>query len=77
MELIKRRLKVQEKNMSRELALSFDQRKTFSENYKPMRVLLWIVYKFTKNYCRLQLFSRFIQSQKNYSTSLDKIHILI
>ena len=38
LELIKRRSKVQEKNMSCERALNFDQRKTFSENYKPMRV---------------------------------------
>ena len=37
-ELIKRRSKVQEKIMSCERALNFDQRKTFSENYKPMRV---------------------------------------
>ena len=36
--LNKRRLKVQEKNMSCEHALNFDQLKTFSENYKPMRV---------------------------------------
>ena len=37
-ELIKRRSKVQEKNMSRERALNFGQWKTFSENYKPMTV---------------------------------------
>ena len=36
--LIKRRSKVQEKNMSCERALKYDQLKTFSENYKPMRV---------------------------------------
>ena len=40
LELIKRRSKVQEKNMSQEHALNFDQWKTFSENYKPMRVWL-------------------------------------
>ena len=39
-ELIKRRSKVQEKNMSCERGLNFDQWKTFSENYKPMRVWL-------------------------------------
>ena len=73
---IKRRSKVQENNMSCERALNFDQWKTFSENYKPMRVWLWFVYKFTENYCRLRLFSEFIQTQKRYPTSLDKIRIL-
>ena len=76
LELIKRRSKVQEKNISCERALNFDQWKTFSENYKPMRVWLWLVYKFTENYCRLRLFSEFIQTQKRYPTSLDKIRIL-
>ena len=37
---LKRRSKVQEKNMSCERGLNFDQWKTFSENYKPMRVWL-------------------------------------
>ena len=41
LELIKRRSKVQEKNMSYERALNFDHWKAFSENYKPMRVWLW------------------------------------
>ena len=50
LELIKRRSKVQEKNMSCECALNFDQWKTFSENYKPMRIWLWLVHKFTNNY---------------------------
>ena len=36
--LIKKRLKAQEKNMSCERALNFDQWKIFSENYEPMRV---------------------------------------
>ena len=65
LESIKRRSKVPEKNMSCERALKFDQWKT-SENYKPMKVLLWLTYKFTENYCRLQLFSEFIQTQKRY-----------
>ena len=43
LELIKRRSKVQEKNMSCEGRLNFDQWKTFSENYKPIRVWLWFV----------------------------------
>ena len=37
---IKRRSKVQEKNKSCESVLNIDQWKTFSENYKPMRVWL-------------------------------------
>ena len=76
LELIKRRSKVQEKNMSCERALNFDQWKTFPENHKPMRVWLWLVYKFTENYCRFRLSSEFIQTQKSYPTSLDKIRIL-
>ena len=35
---VKRRSKVQEKDISCERALNFDQLKVFSENYKPMRV---------------------------------------
>ena len=62
--------------MSCERALNFDQWKTFSENYKPMRVWLWLVYKFTENYYPSRLFSEFIQTQKRYPTSLDKICIL-
>ena len=38
LELIKRRPKVQEKDVSCERALNFDQCKTFSKNYKPLRV---------------------------------------
>ena len=62
--------------MSCERALNFDRWKTLSENYKPMRVWLWLVYKFTENYCCLRLFSNFIQTQRMYPTSLDKIRIL-
>ena len=59
LKLIKRRSKIQEKNMmSCKRALNFDQWKTFSK--KPMRVWLWLVYKFTENYCCLWLFSEFI-----------------
>ena len=76
LELIKRRSKVQEKNMSCERALNFDQWKTFSENYKPMRVWLWFVYKFTENCQIYRLFSEFIQTKKRYPTSFDKIRIL-
>ena len=75
LELIKRGSKVQEKNMSCEHGLNFDQWKTFSDNSKPVRVQLWFVTKFTENYCCLQLFSEFIQTQR-YPISLDKICML-
>ena len=52
---------------------TFWSMKRISENYKPKRVWLWFVYKFTNNYCRLWLFSDFIQTQKRYLTSLGKI----
>ena len=58
-ELIKRRSEVQ-KNMSCKRAFHFDQWKTFSKNYRSVRVCLWLVYKFTENCCRLRLFSEFI-----------------
>ena len=76
LELIKRRSKVQENNMSCERALNFDQWKTFSENYKPMRVSLWLVYKFTENCQIYRLFSESIQTNKRYPTCLEKIRIL-
>ena len=72
---IKRRSKVQEKNMSCDRALNFDQWKIFFENYKPMRVLLWLVYKFTKNCQIYRLFLR-VHSNARYPNSLDKICIL-
>ena len=62
LELIKRRSKVQEKNMSYERTLNFDQWKIFSENHEPMQVWLWLAYKFTENN-----FSEFIQTQKKLS----------
>ena len=37
--------------MSWERALNSDKSKAFSENYKPARVLLWLAYKFTEDYC--------------------------
>ena len=49
LELIKTNSKVQEKNMSCERALNFDQWKTFSEKYKPIRVWLRLFYQFTEN----------------------------
>ena len=77
LELIKKRPKVKEKNTSCERVFNFDKGKTFSEKYKPMRVWLWLVYKFTENYCRSWLFTDFIQTQKRCSTSHDKMRILI
>ena len=44
--------------------LNFDQWKTFSKNYKPMRVWLWFAYKFNENYCHLWLFSEFKNSKE-------------
>ena len=81
LELIKRTSDVQEKNMLCKRTLNFDQWKTISENYKPVRVWLWLVCKFNGNYCRLRLFSKFIQTQKRkkdkiYILTLDKICIL-
>ena len=76
LELIKRRSKVEEKNTSCERALNFDLWKIFSEKYKPMRVWFWLAYKFTENYCRSLPFFEFMQTQKRYPISLDKIRIL-
>ena len=42
------------------LGLNIGQRKTFSENCKPIIVWLWLVYKFTENNCRLRLFTQCI-----------------
>ena len=76
LELIKRRTKFQEKNMSCERVLNFHQWKTFSKNCQPMGVWLWFVYKFTEDFCHSRLFSEFIQTQKRYPISLDKLRIL-
>ena len=76
LEIIKRRSKVQEKNMLCERALNFHQWKKISKNYKPITVWLWLVYKFTENNCCLRLLFEFIQTQKRHPTSLEKISIL-
>ena len=60
--------------MSCEHALNFDQWKAFSENYKPMRGWLWLVYKFTENYCQLRLFSEFVQTQEVSCLSWENTH---
>ena len=55
--------------MSCECALNFDKWKTFSESYKPMRVWLWLVYKFTKNFCRFH----FSQSSLNLKRGIPPL----
>ena len=52
----------------------------------PMKNIIWKLWaneslnmaclQITKNYCHLWLFSEFIQTQKRYPTSIDKIGIL-
>ena len=73
LDLIKRRSEVQEKNMSCERA--FYQRKTFSKNCKPMRVWLWLAYKFTDNYFSLAIFLRVHSNSEEVSYPGDKMHI--
>ena len=58
--VIKRISKVQEKNMSYERALNFDQWKTCSTNNKPITVSCF------------QIFFKFIQTQKRFPNSLHK-----
>ena len=50
--------------------------KTIFRKLKPMRIWLRLAYKFINNCSRLRLFSEFIQTQKWYTTSLDKMRIL-
>ena len=71
-----KRSKVHERNISRERAWNFDQWKTFSENYKAVRVWLWLVCKITKNNCRSRILAKFPQTIKNYPTFLNKLSIL-
>ena len=74
LELIKRKSKVYGKNKER--TFSFDQLKAFSENYKSMRVWLWLVYNITEDNRCLCLFTEFIQTQNRYLASLEKTSIL-
>ena len=71
-----RKIKSWRKEYTYKLAVHFDQWKTFFENYKPMRVWLWLSYQFTENYYHLRLFSEFIQTQMRYPTSPEKVNIL-
>ena len=79
LELNKSRSKVQENIISCERILRFAMfwpMKNISQNYKPIRVRLWLVYNFTENNCCLRLFTGFIQTQEKHPTSPDKISIL-
>ena len=62
--------------MLREHALNLDQLKIFSENCKPIRVRLWLVYKITDNSSGSRLFAEAIHTPKWYPTSFDKVSIL-
>ena len=50
--------------------------KNVSKTNKPIRVWLWLLYKFNENNCCLRLFSKFIQAQKIFPNSIEKISIL-
>ena len=62
--------------MSRESALNFDQGKTSSENFKPIGVCLWLVYRIVKDQgvIALQLFTKLIQTKKRYPTLTGYFH---
>ena len=64
------------KRKLRESLSNFDQWKLVSENYKPIKVWLWFVYKITENNCRSRLITKFIQTQKRCPTFLDEMSIL-
>ena len=62
----KKKIKSSRKEHVIRTCFKFWPMKNIFENYKPMRVWHWRVYKFTENYCCLRLFSEFIQTQKKY-----------
>ena len=66
LELFKRRSKVQKKECH-ERALNFGQWKTFSENYKPMRVWLSLVYKICHKLLSLATFLPIHSNSKEVS----------
>ena len=57
------------------MCFKFCKWKTFSKNYKSIKHWLYLVYKFNKNNCRLRLSSEFVQTEKRYPASLDKISV--
>ena len=68
--IAQKRSNFHEDNMSPQHTLNFDQWKTISRIYKPIRFWLWFVYKNTeKNY-------RSFKSQKRYFVCSDKIKVL-
>ena len=75
LELMKWRSKVHQKNMSREKASDLDQWTLFSENYKPISVWLWFASKITETNCLSRTFAEFIQNQKRYPVSFDKVSV--
>ena len=74
LELIKRRSKVHDENMSRDCALKLAQWLTFFENYKSIKIWLLLVYKNTGNNFLLSFSTEFIQIQKRYY--LDQMSVL-
>ena len=65
LEFIKSRSKVDQNNLSREIDLRFDHLKK--------RIWLWIICNITENNCYFWLLTEFIQTQKRYPNSIDKI----
>ena len=62
-----KKIKSSRKNMSYERAFESDQWKTFSENYKPMRVWLWLAYKIYRELLSLATFLRVHSNSKEVS----------
>ena len=68
LQLIKRRSRCHQKNMSHECDLIFVLWKIFFMDFsKPIGVSLWIVYKLPENNCCLPLLTKFIQTILKYS----------
>ena len=81
LELIKRILKVQEKNISCERALNFDQWKIFSESYKPLTVCLQIYREWMSLATFLRVHSNskevsFLPWQNKYPSLKTTCHIM-
>ena len=68
LEQIIKRSKVHEKNMSHEPTLNFDKSQTLFKNYKPIRILLWLVYRVTvNNYRSVATFRQIHSNSKEIS----------
>ena len=76
LKLIEKISRVQEKNIHVSVLWALTNEKRNSKKLKPMRVWLWLVYKYTKNCQIYRLYSEFIQTKKKYLSSLKKISIL-